>query len=117
MNSNANAYIGTSGWNYQGFKDGFYQGVPKKNWLEFCARKFPAIETNAIPLLVSGLPSRGTDSLPITRNCWIPLTRYCLIRKGAGRNIIAITFPVCILVPFDDKINSPIENKADLSSV
>jgi len=41
------AYIGTSGWNYQGWKDGFYQGVPKKNWLEYCAGKFPAIEVNA----------------------------------------------------------------------
>lgn len=42
-----NAYIGTSGWNYQGWKDCFYQGVLKKNWLEFYAQKFSALEINA----------------------------------------------------------------------
>lgn len=41
------AYIGTSGWNYQGWKNGFYLNVPKKNWLEFYADKFSAIEINA----------------------------------------------------------------------
>jgi len=43
----AKAFIGTSGWNYQEWKDSFYLGVPKKNWLEFYAGKFPAIEINA----------------------------------------------------------------------
>lgn len=53
----ATAYIGTSGWNYQGWKDGFYRDVPKKNWLEFCADKFPAIEVNAT---FYGLQKRST---------------------------------------------------------
>ena len=40
-------YIGTSGWNYDAWRDGFYAGVPRKDWLRFCARRFTAIEINA----------------------------------------------------------------------
>lgn len=41
------AYIGTSGWNYDSWKESFYEGTPKKDWLAFCARRFTAIEVNA----------------------------------------------------------------------
>ena len=41
------AYIGTSGWDYGGWAEAFYGGLPKKDWLRFCAEKFSAIEVNA----------------------------------------------------------------------
>ncbi len=40
-------YIGTSGWNYDSWKDAFYGATPKKDWLCFCAGRFNAIEVNA----------------------------------------------------------------------
>jgi uncharacterized protein YecE (DUF72 family) len=39
-------YIGTSGWNYDGWKDDFYEGVPKKRWLEHAAEQFTGLEAN-----------------------------------------------------------------------
>ncbi|HEU0204295.1 MAG TPA: DUF72 domain-containing protein [Burkholderiaceae bacterium] len=41
------AYIGTSGWNYDGWRDSFYGGCPKREWLAHCAQRFSAIEVNA----------------------------------------------------------------------
>jgi uncharacterized protein YecE (DUF72 family) len=43
----ARAYIGTSGWNYDLWREAFYEGRPKAHWLSVCARHFPAIEVNA----------------------------------------------------------------------
>jgi uncharacterized protein YecE (DUF72 family) len=39
--------IGTSGWSYPGWRQGFYEGVPQRRWLEHCAGHFTAIEVNA----------------------------------------------------------------------
>jgi len=39
-------YIGTSGWSYQHWKDRFYKGIPRKNWLKFYATHFSAVEIN-----------------------------------------------------------------------
>jgi uncharacterized protein YecE (DUF72 family) len=41
------AFVGTSGWNYQGWRDLFYQGRPASQWLSFCAERFTGIEVNA----------------------------------------------------------------------
>lgn len=41
------AYIGTSGWNYEGWADTFYAGRPRKEWLRFCAECFTALEVDA----------------------------------------------------------------------
>ena len=41
------ARIGTSGWNYDAWREAFYEGRPKREWLAFCAGKFSAIEVNA----------------------------------------------------------------------
>ena len=41
------AYVGTSGWSYDAWRDDFYRGVPRKDWLRFCAERFTAIEVNA----------------------------------------------------------------------
>jgi uncharacterized protein YecE (DUF72 family) len=41
------AWIGTSGWTYDVWKDGFYAGVPRVRWLAHYARHFDAVEVNA----------------------------------------------------------------------
>jgi len=41
------SYIGTSGWNYDSWRDNFYSGIPRKEWLSFCADHFSGIEVNA----------------------------------------------------------------------
>jgi len=41
------AFIGTSGWIYDSWRDDFYGGRPAKEWLAFCAGCFNAIEINA----------------------------------------------------------------------
>jgi uncharacterized protein YecE (DUF72 family) len=39
--------IGTSGWHYDDWRDRFYpKELPKTNWLEFYARRFPTVELN-----------------------------------------------------------------------
>ncbi len=43
----ANVYIGTSGWNYDAWKESFYGSVPRRDWLRFCAERFSGIEVNA----------------------------------------------------------------------
>jgi uncharacterized protein YecE (DUF72 family) len=40
------AYIGTSGWNYKGWRDGFYGDTPQRQWLRYCAEHFTGIEVN-----------------------------------------------------------------------
>jgi uncharacterized protein YecE (DUF72 family) len=40
------AYIGTSGWNYKSWRNGFYGHTPQKQWLRFCAERLTAIEVN-----------------------------------------------------------------------
>jgi len=40
-------YIGTSGWNYPGWREGFYAGVPRRRWLSHYAGHFAAVEINA----------------------------------------------------------------------
>jgi uncharacterized protein YecE (DUF72 family) len=40
-------FVGTSGWNYAGWRDLFYEGRPPAQWLSFCAQRFSAIEVNA----------------------------------------------------------------------
>ncbi len=41
-------YIGTSGWNYDHWKEVFYErGYPKSKWLQFYAKHFSSVEVNA----------------------------------------------------------------------
>jgi uncharacterized protein YecE (DUF72 family) len=40
-------YVGTSGWNYAHWKQGFYEGLPQRAWLGHCARTFNSVEINA----------------------------------------------------------------------
>lgn len=46
-NHMAHIYIGTSGWNYASWREDFYCGIPRKNWLGFCAERFNSLEVNA----------------------------------------------------------------------
>lgn len=39
--------IGISGWSYPGWRDDFYHGVVRSNWLSYCAQHFSTIEINA----------------------------------------------------------------------
>lgn len=43
----AKIYVGTSGWNYPEWRDTFYAGVPRKDWLRCNAQHFSAVEINA----------------------------------------------------------------------
>lgn len=40
-------FIGTSGWDYAEWRDRFYGGIPRHDWLGFYARHFEAVEVNA----------------------------------------------------------------------
>jgi uncharacterized protein YecE (DUF72 family) len=40
-------YIGTSGWNYDHWRNDFYRGVRRKEWLAHCADRFSGIEINS----------------------------------------------------------------------
>ena len=41
-------YVGTSGWNYDHWKEIFYaSGCPKSKWLQFYAERFSSVEVNA----------------------------------------------------------------------
>lgn len=41
------AYVGTSGWSYDGWRATFYGPCPRTGWLRFCAERFTAVEINA----------------------------------------------------------------------
>lgn len=43
----ANLFVGTSGWSYAHWKDGFFVGVPRRKWLIHCAGIFTGVEVNA----------------------------------------------------------------------
>jgi uncharacterized protein YecE (DUF72 family) len=43
----ARAFIGTSGWNYDAWKDDFYEDVPRSAWLSHCGESFTGLEVNA----------------------------------------------------------------------
>jgi uncharacterized protein YecE (DUF72 family) len=42
----ARAYIGTSGWNYRGWRAHLYGDAPVRRWLEIAARTFGSLEIN-----------------------------------------------------------------------
>lgn len=43
----ARASIGTCGWSYEGWRDAFYRGVPRRRWLTFAAERFTGLEIDA----------------------------------------------------------------------
>ncbi len=70
--------IGTSGWSYPEWKDGFYAGVPRGRWLEHYASAFDAVEVNATfyhTLRTSTLESWRDRTPPAFHFC-IKASRY-----------------------------------------
>lgn len=47
MASRGRVRIGLSGWNYPAWKDSFYAGIRRKDWLSHAATRFETIEVNA----------------------------------------------------------------------
>jgi uncharacterized protein YecE (DUF72 family) len=47
MGRSGRAFIGTSGWRYDAWREDFYAGRPASDWLRFCAGKFTGIEVDA----------------------------------------------------------------------
>lgn len=45
--SSPRAYIGTSGWSYDAWRESWYHGIPRSKWLAFCAGRFTGIEVDA----------------------------------------------------------------------
>jgi uncharacterized protein YecE (DUF72 family) len=41
------AFVGTSGWSYDRWRDDFYRGVRRRDWLRHAARQFSGLEINA----------------------------------------------------------------------
>jgi uncharacterized protein YecE (DUF72 family) len=41
------AYVGTTGWNHDAWRDAFYGRRPKSQWLSLCAQRFSGIEVDA----------------------------------------------------------------------
>lgn len=39
-------FVGTSGWNFNSWRHGFYAGVRQRGWLRHCAERFTALEIN-----------------------------------------------------------------------
>jgi uncharacterized protein YecE (DUF72 family) len=39
-------YVGTSGWQYDSWRNRFYKGVPKRAWLEHYSERFSTVELN-----------------------------------------------------------------------
>jgi uncharacterized protein YecE (DUF72 family) len=77
------AYIGTSGWNYDGWRDSFYQGRPKVQWLSHCAQRFSAIEVNATFYRLQSVETfrRWRDATPPGFRFAIKANRYLTHNK------------------------------------
>jgi len=76
-------YIGTSGWSYQHWKDCFYNGIARKNWLKFYASHFSAVEINGTFYRLQSPEtfSRWFDETPETFRFSIKAHRYLTHNK------------------------------------
>jgi uncharacterized protein YecE (DUF72 family) len=86
------AYVGTSGWNYDEWKDVFYQETPKRDWLSFCARVFTAVEINATfyRLQRSETFRRWREATPEDFRFAIKANRYLTHNKKLADPVAAI---------------------------
>jgi uncharacterized protein YecE (DUF72 family) len=85
-------YIGTSGWNYDAWRDDFYANVPKKTWLRFCAERFTAIEVNATFYRLQSKDTfkRWRDETPASFRFAIKANRYLTHNKKLADPLPAI---------------------------
>lgn len=76
-------FIGTSGWNYDHWKDGFYQGIKRNDWLRYYAEQFPAVEVNATfyRLQKADTLARWRDATPEAFRFTIKGNRYLTHNK------------------------------------
>jgi uncharacterized protein YecE (DUF72 family) len=88
----AAVYIGTSGWNYDGWRDDFYAGVRKKDWLRFSAERFTAIEVNATFYRLQGKETfkRWRDETPAGFCFAVKANRYLTHNKKLADPLPAI---------------------------
>lgn len=88
----AAVYIGTSGWNYEGWRDDFYADVQKKDWLRFCAEHFTAIEVNATFYRLQSKETfqRWRDGTPASFRFAIKANRYLTHNKKLADPLPAI---------------------------
>ncbi|MGA8260000.1 MAG: DUF72 domain-containing protein [Arenicellales bacterium] len=71
-------FIGTSGWNYPHWRDDFYAGVKRSDWLAHYAKQFNAVEVNATfyRLQSAGTLQRWRDETPAGFRFAIKGNRY-----------------------------------------
>lgn len=76
-------YIGTSGWNYQQWQDGFYAGIARKNRLKFYAEQLPAVEINGTfyRLQTPGTFKKWAEETPADFRFAIKANRYLTHHK------------------------------------
>jgi uncharacterized protein YecE (DUF72 family) len=88
----AQFFIGTSGWNYDGWRDDFYAGVKRKDWLRFCAERFTAIEVNATFYRLQSKETfqRWRDETPAGFRFAIKANRYLTHNKKLADPLPAI---------------------------
>ena len=86
------AYIGTSGWNYDAWRDSFYEGRPQRDWLAHCAKRFSAIEANATFYRLQTVETfrRWRDATPPGFRFAIKANRYLTHNKKLADPLPAI---------------------------
>lgn len=86
------AYIGTSGWNYDSWRDDFYRGNPRQNWLRYCADRFSGIEVNATFYRLQSQETfrRWRDETPTKFRFAIKGNRYLTHNKKLADPLAAI---------------------------
>jgi uncharacterized protein YecE (DUF72 family) len=86
------AYIGTSGWNYDAWRDSFYEGRPRRDWLAHCAKRFSAIEANATFYRLQTVETfrRWRDATPPGFRFAIKANRYLTHNKKLADPLPAI---------------------------
>jgi uncharacterized protein YecE (DUF72 family) len=86
------AYIGTSGWNYEIWRELFYEGRPAREWLHYCAARFSAIEVNATFYRLQGVETfrRWRNETPADFRFAIKAHRYLTHNKKLSDPLPAI---------------------------
>lgn len=85
-------FIGTSGWNYDSWRGGFYGRIRGKDWLRFCAARFTGIEVNATfyRLQTQDTFRRWRDETPRDFRFAIKANRYLTHNKKLTDPLAAI---------------------------
>lgn len=107
---NKNIFLGTSGWNYKDWKNDFYSGVKQKNWLEFYASIFNAVEVNATfyRLLKDTTVSGWFDKTPADFSFAVKGSRYVTHTKRLNDPLEAVEKQKDNLSPLGKKLRAVI---------